>query len=171
MRLHVLRHGIAIGRDDPACPAEADRFLTPKGINKTKAAARGLRMLGIRPDLVFTSPFLRAVETAEIVCAALEFPVKKLKRTSALKPDSKPEELFAELSSLKADEVLCVGHAPNVDQVIAHAMGIRSVVTSLKKAGFASLEIETFSPLRSLMVGLYVPKALRLLGESGSAED
>lgn len=171
MKLHVLRHGIAISRDDPACPPEADRFLTPKGIAKTKAAARGLRTLGIKPDLVFTSPFLRAVETAEIACNALEFPVKKLKHTNALKPDSKPEELFVELSGLKAEEVLCVGHAPNVDRVIAYAMGSRSAVTSLKKAGLASLEIETFSPLRSFIVALYAPKALRLLGESGSAEE
>ena len=47
MIVHLFRHGIAIDREDPASPPEADRFLTPKGIAKTEAAARGLHALGI----------------------------------------------------------------------------------------------------------------------------
>ncbi len=165
MKVHLFRHGIAIDRDDSASPAEADRFLTPKGIAKTEAAARGLRALGIKPSLILTSPLLRAVQTAEIVCNALRHPVKKLRHTDALKPEAKPTELFDELSKIKSDEIICVGHAPNLDEVIAYVVGSYSAVTSLKKAGIASLEIETFSPPRGSIVAIYTPRALRLLGE------
>ena len=163
MKLHIFRHGIAIDRDDPAAPPEEDRFLTPKGIARTQAAAQGLRSLGIKPDLILTSPLLRAKQTAEIACEALGYPVKKLKQTDALKSEAKPAELFDELSGLKAEEVMCVGHAPNVDNVIAFAIGSRSPVTELKKAGLATIEIESFSPPRGKIVGIYSSKALRLL--------
>lgn len=165
MKLHIFRHGIAIDRDDPASPPEADRFLTPKGIVRTQAAAQGLRALGVNPGLILTSPLLRAVQTAEIACEALGYPVKKLRHTGALKSEAKPAELFEELSGLKEEEVMCVGHAPNVDNVIAYAIGARSAATALKKAGFASLEIESLSPPRSLIFGIYSSKALRLLAK------
>lgn len=165
MRLLIFRHGIAIDRDNPACPPEADRYLTPKGIARTQAAAQGLRALDVKPDLILTSPLLRAVQTAEIACEALGYPVKKLRKIEALKSDAKPAELFDELSGLKASEVLCVGHAPNVDNLIAFAIGSHSPVTSLRKAGLASLEIESFSPPRSAILGIYSSKALRLLAK------
>jgi len=131
--------------------------------SRTQAAAQGLRSLGIKPDLILTSPLLRAKQTAEIACEALGYPVKKLKQTDALKSEAKPAELFDELSGLKAEEVMCVGHAPNVDNVIAFAMGSRSPVNELKKAGLATIEIESFSPPRGKIVGIYSSKALRLL--------
>ncbi|MGC1105316.1 MAG: phosphoglycerate mutase family protein [Candidatus Acidiferrales bacterium] len=165
MRLHLFRHGIAIDREDPACPSEHDRFLTPKGIAKTQAAAQGLRALSLKPNLILTSPLLRAVQTAEIACEALSYPVKKLRQIDALKSDAKPADLFDELSRLKVDEVICVGHAPNLDQVIAFAVGSHAAVTSLKKAGLGSLDIQSFSPPRSTIIGIYSAKALRSLAE------
>jgi phosphohistidine phosphatase len=165
MKLHLFRHGIAIDREDPACPSEHDRFLTPRGIAKTEAAAHGLRALGLKPAVILTSPLLRAVQTAEIACEVLGYPVKKLRHIDALKSDAKPTDLFDELSGLKADEVVCVGHAPNLDEVIAYAIGSHTPVTSLKKAGLGSLEIESFSPPHGTIIGIYPPKALRFLAE------
>ncbi|HVB35616.1 MAG TPA: histidine phosphatase family protein [Candidatus Acidoferrales bacterium] len=165
MKVHLFRHGIAIDRNDPASPPDEDRFLTPKGITKTEAAARGLRALGIKPGIILTSPLLRAVQTAEIACNALGYPVKKLRHTDALKSEAKPAQLFDELAKIKSDEVICVGHAPNLDEVIAYAIGSHSAVTSLKKAGFASLEIADSPRPRGSIVAIYTPKALRLLGE------
>lgn len=165
MKLHLFRHGIAIDREDPACPSDHDRFLTPKGIAKTQAAAHGLRALGLKPNIILTSPLLRAVQTAEIACEYLGYPVKKLRQIETLKSDAKPADLFEELSGLKAEEVMCVGHAPNLDEVIAFAIGSHGAVTSLKKAGLGSLEIESFAPPHGTIVGIYSPKALRFLAE------
>lgn len=165
MKLHLFRHGIAIDREDPVCPSDHDRFLTPKGIAKTQAAAQGLRALGLKPNVILTSPFLRAVQTAEIACEALGYPVKKLRQSEALKSDAKPADLFDELSGLKADEVICVGHSPNLDEVIAFTIGSHAPVTSLKKAGLGSLDIESFSPPHGTIIGIYSARALRFLAE------
>ncbi|MFZ0334180.1 MAG: phosphoglycerate mutase family protein [Candidatus Acidiferrales bacterium] len=165
MKLHLFRHGIAIDREDPACPSDHDRFLTPKGIAKTQAAAHGLRALGLKPNVIMTSPLLRAVQTAEIACEVLGYPVKKLRQSEALTADARPADLFEELSGLKAEEVICVGHAPNLDEVIAFAIGSHTAVTSLKKAGLGSLEIESFAPPHGVIVGIYSPRALRFLAD------
>ncbi len=165
MILYLMRHGPAISRDDPDCPPETERHLTPKGIEKTRAAARGLRALKIRPEIMLTSPFLRAVQTAEIACATLEIPMDKLRRLDALKPDTIPVHLFEELARLKDEEVMCFGHAPHLDEVIGYAVRAPAAFTELKKAGVACLEIQSFSPPRASLLWLHSPKALRDLGD------
>jgi phosphohistidine phosphatase len=160
-----MRHGIAIDREDPACPAEAERALTPEGLKKTQGVARGMRKIGMEPEIVLTSPFLRAVQTAEIACTALKVETRKLIRVEALLPNAKPSLLFDDLAKLKESEVLCCGHAPNLDEVIAYALGIRAPITELKKAGVASLEIESFAPPKAKLAALYVPRALRKIAE------
>lgn len=164
MRLHLMRHGIAMDRDDPLCPAEAERPLTPEGLKKTEEVARGMKKIGIEPEIVLASPYLRAVQTAEIACAALKMDTKKLVRTDALLPSAKPAQLLEELAKLKVNEALCCGHAPNLDEVIAHALSSRAPITELKKAGVASLEIESFAPPKAKLLALYTPRALRKIG-------
>ena len=164
MRLHLMRHGIAMDRDDPLCPTEAERPLTKEGLKKTTEVARGMKKIGIEPEIVLSSPYLRAVQTAEIACGALEMDAKGLVRTDALLPNAKPAQLFEELAILKANEVLCCGHAPNLDLVIAHALGSRLTITELKKAGVASLEIESFVQPKARLLALCTPRALRKAG-------
>ena len=164
MRLHLMRHGIAMDRDDPLCPAESERPLTPEGLKKTEEVARGMKKIGIEPEIVLASPYLRAVQTAEIACAALKIDSKKLVRTDALLPSAKPAQLFEELAKLKVSEALCCGHAPNLDEMIAYALGSRATMTELKKAGVATLEIESYTPPKAKLLALYTPRVLRKIG-------
>ncbi len=93
MRLYLMRHGIAIDREDPDCPPDPERYLTPKGIQRTRAAARGLRALRVKPTALLTSPYVRAVQTGEIICEVLGLDCKQLKTTDALKPEAKPGQV------------------------------------------------------------------------------
>ena len=145
MRLYLVRHGLAVDRLDPKCPNDFKRYLTPEGIKKTRGAMRGLKAMGVQPDAMLTSPYLRAVETAEIAADALGFPADKIHSTESLQPGAAPSELFKELAKLRADEVMCFGHAPHLDEVIAFALGCRAPITALKKAGVACLELESIS--------------------------
>lgn len=161
MKLYIVRHGIAIDRTDPACPPDAARPLTPKGEAKTRSAARGLEELEIRPQVMLTSPLLRAVQTAEIFCEVLGYNVSRLRRTDQLLPESKPAGLFGELARLKVKEVMCFGHAPNVDAVIAAACDCSHAFTQLKKSGVALLEFGSFDPPKALLQWIYNPGILR----------
>lgn len=165
MLLYLMRHGIAIDREDPKCPPDPERFLTKKGMEKTRAVAQGLRALGIQPEAMLSSPFVRAVQTAEITAAALGFARDKIRQTEALIFGRKPAELFRDLARVRAREVICFGHAPHLDEVIAFALGCRSPVTSLKKAGVACLELKAVAPPRGSLLWVHTPRSLRILGE------
>jgi phosphohistidine phosphatase len=140
MILYIVRHGIAVDRTDPKCPPEPERPLTAKGVQKTRSAALGLKELGVKPDVLITSPYVRAAQSAEIFAEALGFATSKIRVTDALKPAANPADFIKEIMHIKAKEVMCFGHAPHVDQLIAQLVGARGVFTELKKAGVARLE-------------------------------
>lgn len=163
MRLYLMRHGIAIDREDPDCPSDPDRYLTPKGIQRTRAAARGLRALRVKPAALLTSPYVRAVQTGEIVCEVLGLDPKQLRTTDALKPEAKPARLAEELGRL--GEVICFGHAPHMDEFIAHALKATAPFTALRKSGVACLDIDSLAPLRATLFWLLTSRVLRRLGD------
>ena len=82
-------------------------------MKRSHAAALGLRALDVKPNAVLTSPWLRALQTAEIFCETLGYSSKKIIRTDTLKGTSAPSELLRELQSMKARVVLCFGHEPH----------------------------------------------------------
>src|SRR5271163_3255251 len=140
MILYIVRHGIAVDRTDPKSPPEAERPLTAKGVQKTRSAALGLRSLDVKPDILITSPYVRAAQTAEIFAEALGFAPEKIRVSEALKPAADPADILKELSQLKAKEVMCFGHAPHLDLWISHLAGARGAFTELKKAGVACFD-------------------------------
>ena len=166
MELYVVRHGIAIQREDPKCPPEAERYLTADGIEKTKQAGKGVAALGTAADLLISSPYIRAVQTAEIFADALGYAKQKIRKTDALLPGKDPLLLFRELAREKESlSVFCFGHAPQVDEVIAYSLGSKHMVTSLKKAGVALIELKRVSPPSGMLVWLATPKLLRRSGK------
>jgi phosphohistidine phosphatase len=162
MILYLVRHGIAIDRTDPKSPPEPDRSLTAKGVQKTRSAALGLKELGVSPDVFITSPYVRAVQTAEIFAEALGFAPDKIRVSEALKPAGNPEEVLKEIARLKGREVMCFGHAPHMDQMVAQLVGARGNFTSLKKAGVACLE-RVSAGGRWELLWILTPKMLRQL--------
>jgi phosphohistidine phosphatase len=162
MILYIVRHGIAVDRTDPKSPPEAERPLTARGVKKTRSAALGLRSLGAKPDLLITSPYVRAAQTAEIFAETLGSAPNKIRVSEALKPAADPAEILKELSQLKAREVMCFGHAPHLELWISHLAGARGPFTDLKKAGVACFERPAPHGKWSLL-WLLTPKLLREL--------
>jgi phosphohistidine phosphatase len=148
MELTLVRHGIAIDREDPECPSEAERYLTKEGLLRTRQAMSGLAASGLELDEIWTSPFLRAAQTAQIAAEELGFDPKRIRTTEALLPGADPARIFRELAKAGAESVGCFGHAPHLDGAIALAIGARSMFTSLKKAGAAQLSVDPGRPGR-----------------------
>jgi phosphohistidine phosphatase len=166
MQLYIVRHGIAIDREDPKCPSDPERYLTEEGIEKTKQVAKGMAALGITGNLFVTSPYVRAAQTAEIFASALEYAKQKIRRTDLLLPGAEPSLLFRELAKDKqASSVFLFGHAPQLDDVISTALGSKKHITTLKKAGVALVELKRVSPPMGVLVWLSIPKLLRRAGK------
>jgi len=159
MEFYIVRHGIAIDREDPKCPPDPERYLTEEGVEKTKGVAKGLASLGVTPGLFLSSPYTRAVQTAEIFADALDYARQKIRRSELLLPGTEPTLLFRELAREKqASSIFVFGHAPHLDDVIAAALGAKKHLTALKKAGVALIELKRISPPVGTLVWLVLPK-------------
>jgi phosphohistidine phosphatase len=163
MILYIVRHGLAVDRTDPKSPPEAERPLTAKGVQKTRAAALGLAELKVKPDVLISSPFVRAAQTAEIFAETLGYSVNKIKVSEALKPTANPADIVKVVTRLRAKEVMVFGHAPHLDSLAAHLISGR-VFTEIKKAGVACFE-HTPTTGKWNLRWLVTPKMLREIGD------
>jgi phosphohistidine phosphatase len=162
MDLYIVRHGIAIDREDPKCPPDPERYLTEEGVDKTKQVAKAIAALGITPDLLLSSPYVRAMQTAEIFANALKYSKQKIRRTDLLLPGAESSVLYRALAKDKqAASVFLFGHAPHLDELIAAAFAGKHHITSLKKAGVAALKLKRISPPSAEFLWLATPRLLR----------
>lgn len=67
MELILVRHAKAEARDANSWPDDDQRPLTAEGRAEQRAAARAMKMMGIKFDFLLTSPLLRARETADLL--------------------------------------------------------------------------------------------------------
>ena len=161
MQIYIVRHGIAIDREDPKCPPDPDRYLTEDFDLIVLATP-----LSATADLLMSSPYVRAMQTAEIFAAVLEYPKEKIRRTDLLLPGSEASIFYRELLKDKhSSTVFCFGHAPQLDDLIATGVGSKHPITSLKKAAVALLELKRVSPPSGQLVWLATPKMLRKAGK------
>jgi phosphohistidine phosphatase len=164
MWLYLMRHGIAIDHDDPACPAEPDRYLTEEGREKTWDAALGLAAILDPPDRVLSSPYRRARQTADLAMAALGVGPSQLEITEHLVPMAAPWHVLPLLKARSAETILACGHAPHLDELVAHLIDAPQAVTELKKAGLAVLEVDRLERGGARLNAVLTPKLLRRLG-------
>ena len=143
MRILLLRHGIAEnGR--PGSP-DSERELVPEGRKKLREVLKAAKDAGAAPDLILTSPYRRAVETAEIAASVIGY-AGELVHAGALTPDASPAEVWTEIRAQKHfDEILLVGHEPLFSHLMAYLLGAPSLLVDFKKGALACVDIEHFS--------------------------
>lgn len=160
MDLLVLRHGEAGRRS--SLYGDSKRSLTTEGKQEIVDLSNGLISLGLRLDYIFTSPLLRAKQTAEIVAKSLKYK-GKVEDLDALKPEGNRLEFYSTLSNLKQDSVvLVVGHEPYLSQMISEAISQSGCRINLKKAGLARIRIlSTLPKIRGELRWLLTSKHLK----------
>jgi len=164
VNLYILRHGIAAERGTRGFKTDADRPLTPKGKRQLRQIATAMKNLDLRFNLILSSPFLRARQTAEIVAESL-----KLKRGLAfsdeLTPNGDPKALIRQLNELETapENALLVGHEPYLSRLVALLISGKTAVTiDLKKGGLCRLEANSLHFGRcATLVWLLTPKQMK----------
>lgn len=150
IRVYLVRHGIAA---DPA-PGEPDdsRPLTAKGRRRFRRAARAFARLGEKVDQLFTSPLVRAVQTAEILARSLgqdEVGVLEELRSGAPIPG-----LFSALDARIEDGegVALVGHDPQMSRLVAALARLQSTEDAridFRKGAIVRIDVDAFPPEKS----------------------
>jgi phosphohistidine phosphatase len=120
MNLYLLRHGIAVDPSVAGFAKDAERPLTPKGKRRLRQIANAMDVLNISFDMILSSPYVRAKQTAEIVATSLKR-LKQLKFSDELTLGGNPKLLIQQLNELrpKPKNILLVGHEPYLSKLIA----------------------------------------------------
>ena len=128
--LVFLRHGIA---EDPSEEKkDEDRGLTSEGHAKMKEIARGLANALPKAGAIYSSPLLRAVQTALWVSKAYRSRAS-VNTVDALKPDATKKAFLALLKTIEEPRAILVGHEPSLTAHVSALTGVD--VPELKKGG------------------------------------
>ena len=138
--LVFFRHGIAAPTGIETT-TDRDRPLTKEGIRKTQGAAEGLKTMNIAIDRIFTSPWLRAMQTAVILSEVLM--LRPAESLLELAGDRTVDELLGALGAFRGQTLLLVGHQPLLGETVAHLLGAREQCRiELRKSGACALRVD-----------------------------
>lgn len=142
MNLYLMRHAIAAEPDENT--EDSQRSLTEKGHKKIGKIARNLEKLELEIDLILTSPYQRARQTANVVAYALDIKKRCVVESENLTPLGFADKLVDEINAREAVEnLLIVGHEPFLSQLIGILLaGDASLGIEMKKAGLCKLSME-----------------------------
>jgi phosphohistidine phosphatase len=155
MQLYFLRHGLADWPDwDPA--QDHLRPLTQDGLKKMKAVAKALARLKLRFDAILSSPYTRAMQTADIVAGQLGLEIVEDARLAPGFNLDRLNEIITRYPTAQA--LLLVGHEPTLSATITTLIGGGRIV--IKKGSLARVEVTSFDPLSGELVWLIASKVL-----------
>lgn len=168
MEIYLLRHGIAELQGLRPIP-DRDRLLTPEGERKLRRTGRWLGSRKGQPGLILSSPYRRAVQSAEVIREFL--PQVKLRLSGVLTPEGDVRKAAALLVRQNpAVPVLISSHEPFLGKLSSYLItGSERAVFEFKKAGLMKLVWDTPSALGGgalmewfVSPGLLPKKAVRL---------
>jgi phosphohistidine phosphatase len=157
MILYFLRHGIAADREDWSRP-DKERPLTDKGRQRMQRQAKVMAK-ALDLDLILTSPYVRAYQTAEIVAKQME---KKdsLKVDDRLAPGFDAQKLSEILDQYPDKQVIMlVGHEPDFSSVVSQLIGWGRVI--FKKGTLAEVILTDRENLQGELRELSSPRLMR----------
>jgi phosphohistidine phosphatase len=142
MEIYILRHGIA--EDGQAGQPDPERALTPEGRKKLRNVLRAAAKAGVAPSLILTSPYRRALETAQVASEILNYKGELL-RTKALEPSAHPRMVWDEIRVHKDEPaILLAGHEPLFSSLTAYLLGCPDLQLDFKKSALACVEVDRF---------------------------
>ena len=153
--LYLVRHAIAAERGSE-WPDDNKRPLTERGISRFKEAVKGLRRMDVTLDEIFTSPLLRAKQTAELLAAGVEGK-PSVKVLEALAPGHSPASVMTQLArAAKRRRIAIVGHEPELGELAAHLIGAGRAL-AFKKGGICRIDLGSLSSKRAASLAWFLP--------------
>ncbi len=162
MHLILHRHARAEARDPDTWPDDRLRPLTDEGRRIERQVARSLVRVRMEPDLVLTSPWTRARETAEILIEELGLETPAVS-TEALAAAPDLDALQSEIG-IRPDEstIVLVGHSPWLEELtsllLSGSMG--RMDTDFPKSGVLGLEASMLAPAAGRLEFFWRPRQL-----------
>lgn len=168
MRIYLLRHAEAVERSS-TLPDEL-RHLTAQGRKQAAKQGRRFKKLKLRPQLIITSPLVRALQTAELVAGHLSRNTLVLADTR-LAPDGSPHAVIDLLQAhCHLKRLMLVGHEPQLSQLAALLLGY-APLPSLQKAGCLALSWNLLHNFTLARFEWYAPRGKKAITSHRALRD
>jgi len=160
--LYLIRHAIAAERGEE-WPNDDKRPLTERGMSRFKEEVEGLKELDVEIDEIFSSPLVRAKQTAQILAAGMKGK-PTLKTLDQLAPGHTPAAVMTQLAKVaKRRRIALVGHEPDLGELAAHLIGAGRALP-FKKGGVCRIDVESLVSRRAAaLIWFVTPRVLRKL--------
>lgn len=141
MKLYLVRHAIA--EDPTGYEDDSLRPLTEKGRERMKKIAAALLEIGVQPDLIVSSPYVRASQTAVILAEALKYR-EEILYSDSLVPLGGPDDMIGEINEkYSVGELMLVGHEPGISTLASVLLaGNPDISINFKKGGVCCLSVD-----------------------------
>jgi phosphohistidine phosphatase len=151
---------------------DTKRQLTVSGKKEVVEIAKSLKKLGVKFNVIFSSPLARAFQTAKIIAEEYKL-TEQIEQSEDLKPNGSKDSLYNKLSKLNIDSViLIVGHEPYLSSMINDIISSNNDADRnynknnnniiLKKAGLSRIKITSTVPkLKGELRWLLTPRILK----------
>jgi phosphohistidine phosphatase len=136
MNLYLIRHGDAQNISDSG--RDYDRKLTRTGIEQMKLAAAGWQSLIDQFDVIVSSPYLRAVETAKIIADIFDYK-KEIIIDNSLISGSGTAEILVLANSLNVVNIAMVGHQPDLSNHTSNLISSSNASIAFEKGTIAKI--------------------------------
>ncbi|MBX9768528.1 MAG: histidine phosphatase family protein [Bdellovibrionales bacterium] len=172
MEILIVRHAIALEREEWLSTDQPDdlRPLTQDGKKKFERGAIGIRELAPEIEEIWTSPFLRAQETALLLQEV--YPKStELHKVPELAVGGSKDRLIRKLRMSSVKKVALVGHEPDLSELVSMLLLNRGVFLDIeiKKGSALCLELQWGKRLsEAKLLWMMTPKQLRMIGDSVS---
>jgi len=142
MNLYIIRNGIAADLGGEIYD-DSQRPLTEVGRKKMRSVAEGLEAFGMKLDLILSSPYVRARETAEILAEVFKLK-DKLVYSENLMPLGDLGQLIDEVNEkYPVENLVIVGHEPALSSLISLLLsGHPTINITMKKGGVCCLALD-----------------------------
>jgi len=125
-----------------------------------KKIASAFKDLGVEPDLIVSSPFIRASQTASILAKILKYKGDVV-YSDSLVPMGKPDDMIGEINEkYSVDELMLVGHEPNLSMLMSVLLaGNPDISINFKKGGVCCLSVDNLHyDRKAVLEWLITPK-------------
>jgi len=139
LELYLLRHGIA--EDHSPTGHDSDRRLTEEGRDKLKRVLKRAAQAGVEPSLILSSPYARALQTAELAASELNYKGQIL-GVDSLTPDSSPPAVWSTIREHRDEAaILMAGHEPLFSSTVAWLLGSTRQMVEFRKGALVRIDV------------------------------
>ncbi|CAN5889146.1 phosphohistidine phosphatase SixA [soil metagenome] len=168
MYVYLVRHAVAHKRDPQRWPDDSERPLTPEGEEEFRGAAMGLGRIVPGVEVLLSSPYERAWQTAEILTEQIGWPAPQT--FPALEPDVPPEKVVLALQTYAGKQTIALaGHRPGLHELAVYLLTGDSggADMKIKKGGVVCIEFDDAPKAGAgTLRWLFTPRVLRTLAIS-----